>query len=571
MTNIYRKKTAHIINCLIFFLFSILLIIPFVKSGNIFAHSDWGFHANRAEQLFLNLKRGHLFTYIATDTFNHSGSANFLFYPYVFLYPWAFLRFLFNPVIAFYLYIALMFFATMVVAYLCMFAWSKSKTRAFIFAILYNIVPYHLYLTIGNTVLGEAQAYTFLPLVIFGTFFLLEKSHIKMLACGLTLVGYCHIVSVVISLEATLAITILWLIFKHHTISVHLILRLLVNYIKSGIITLILSLGLITPFITEYHGLFRPQSMIGLLINFNQFTQNAISNQVTNSGGIGLILFITLFLGWYKNTSICDQSSYLLGILFSVISTNLFPWHFFNGSKITVVQFPYRYTSIASLFLSFVCSNLLINLISTANFKDTQKLFVPILTCCLMLSCFGSLVMPLERVQLPTTSAHILPKLKNNHKYKALSGLTDTNPKLLNVHNYNNQFDYGITWGETDYWPANAVQHRDYVYSNSGKLNVTPKANQMNYKIWSNGIAKTNLPCVAYKNTVTIVNGKKQSNQTTDGLASVHLRHGWNTISIKFVPPLSFMLSWIISLVGWVILILHTIYYDGLRTNASRQ
>lgn len=549
-----REKTGHFINCIIFLFISAILVLPFIKTGNIFAHSDWGFHAGRVEQIYLNLKRDHLFTYIATDTFNHSGSANFLFYPYVFLYPWALLRFIFNPITAFYLYVMLLFLCTMIIAYFSMYSWSKSKSRAFIFALLYQIVPYHLYLTIGNTVLGEAQAYSFLPLVILGTYFLLEHNQFKMLVCGLTLVGYCHIVSVVISLEAVTAITILWLLLNW-PLAKEKFLTICLKYIQAGLITVVLSIGVMTPFFVDYHGLLRPQSMIGFLINFGQFSQNALSNQVVNNGGIGLILFIALFIGWYKACSQYLMMSYILGVFFSILSTNLFPWHFLNNSIFTVVQFPYRYLSLASVFLSIVGTNIIQNVLSK---KNEQVQLIPYILTIVVISftCLGSLVSPLERIQIPTSTAKVLKALPNDAKYYALSGKNDESPKLLNNNNYYNQFDYGITWGETDYWPVQSVAHRNFVFNESRRRRLTPGANKITYYIYSR--KKQNrylLPCVTYKNTTLEVNSKHQAIHTKNGLITAALNRGVNKIVVSFNPPAVFYISWIVSIIAWCLLI----------------
>lgn len=552
----HNERTGHIINCIIFLFISIIIVLPFIKTGTIFAHSDWGFHSSRVEQIYLNLKRGHLFTYIATDTFNHSGSANFLFYPYVFLYPWALLRFIFSPVTAFYLYVMLLFFCTMIIAYFSMFSWSKSKSRAFIFALLYQVVPYHLYLTIGNTVLGEAQAYSFLPLVIFGTYFLLENNRFKMLVCGLTLVGYCHIVSVVMLLEAMAAITILWLLFNWPVAQQKLV-KICFKYIQAGLITIVLSIGVITPFFFEYNGLFRPQSMIGFLVNFGQFSQNALSNQVVNNGGIGLILFIALFIGWYHVRSQYLMISYILGVFFSILSTNIFPWHFLNDSIFTVVQFPYRYLSIASVFLSIAGTNIVKIILSKKN-KQTKRIPYILTVVVISFTCLGSLVSPLERIQIPTSTAKILKPLPNNAKYHALSGKNDESPKLLNNDNYHTQFNYGITWGETDYWPVQAVIHRNFVFTESNKLHLTPGANKITYHIYSRRTQnRYPIPCVAYRNTILEVNNKRQAIHTKNGLVMSTLNKGMNKTIVSFNPPVFFYISWIVSFIAWCLLIFY--------------
>lgn len=157
-------------------LFSIILIFPFFIAGQLGVHSDWSFHAARVQQIYLNLKHGEFFTFIGTNTFHNVGNGNFLFYPTVFLYPWALLEFVLKPIEAYLVYAWLLLFVTMLVSYFCMFSYSEGNNlQSIFFAIVYTIAPYHLYLIFQNYVLGEAQAYTFLPIVFLGIYKLLYK------------------------------------------------------------------------------------------------------------------------------------------------------------------------------------------------------------------------------------------------------------------------------------------------------------------------------------------------------------------------------------------------------------
>ena len=68
---------------------SIMMVLPFWLSHRIVIFSDFSFHASRVEEIANNLSKGQFFTFIATKTFHHTGVASFLFYPTIFLYPWA--------------------------------------------------------------------------------------------------------------------------------------------------------------------------------------------------------------------------------------------------------------------------------------------------------------------------------------------------------------------------------------------------------------------------------------------------------------------------------------------------
>lgn len=99
-----------------FALLSILLIYPFFRLHQISVFSDWAFHASRAEQIYENSKSGHLVTYIATSTFGNVGTGSFLFYPTVFLYPWAVFRLFVSPITAYMMFLTLFFLRHYVLA-----------------------------------------------------------------------------------------------------------------------------------------------------------------------------------------------------------------------------------------------------------------------------------------------------------------------------------------------------------------------------------------------------------------------------------------------------------------------
>ena len=103
MNRMKNIKTNSIV-LLIFLVITVCMIYPLVATGRIAAQVDWLFHAARVEQIYRNLSEGSLFTYIATSTFQSTGVGSFLFYPVIFIYPWAWLRFITTPIAAYYIW-----------------------------------------------------------------------------------------------------------------------------------------------------------------------------------------------------------------------------------------------------------------------------------------------------------------------------------------------------------------------------------------------------------------------------------------------------------------------------------
>lgn len=141
----HTHKHKKYLAIIIITIFTIIMVFPFLLIKQLGVCSDWSFHAARVQQLYLNLQKGHLFTYIATDTFSKIGMLNFLFYPTVFLYPWVLLKFIFSPVTAYLIYVWLLFLATGLIAFYAMYSFTNGKTRqSLFFAIIYLTAPLSL-------------------------------------------------------------------------------------------------------------------------------------------------------------------------------------------------------------------------------------------------------------------------------------------------------------------------------------------------------------------------------------------------------------------------------------------
>ena len=240
------ERTALLV---IFGLISVVFTSIFIVNGQIALDSDGSFHFSRVEELYQNLKAGSFFTFIATHTFHGSGVGTFLFYPAVFLYPWAGLRFIVDPISAFYIWYGAIIFLTLVIAYYSMVNFSKSRLRAYIFALFYTIASYHLYLGIKNYVLGEFIAYMFVPLVMYGFYEVIwgEPKKWPLLAIGTTALLYSHLLSVAMAVDIMTMLLVIGLIAK-----TSLTWQRVGALLKSVALAFILGAWVIVPFITDY-------------------------------------------------------------------------------------------------------------------------------------------------------------------------------------------------------------------------------------------------------------------------------------------------------------------------------
>lgn len=550
-----------------FAIFSILMIFPIQLNHTISVLSDWSFHASRVEQIFTNLKNGNPFTYIATTTFGKVGSGSFLFYPSILLYPWAFLRFLFSPITSFIIFVCFLFFLTFLISFFCMLSFSnKNYVQSLIFSVVYTIAPYHLYLGIGNYVLGEFIAYTFLPLVFLGVFNIIFGNDKKWrtLAVGMTFILYSHFASAFITCEIIFLIFLITLFINKGIQK-----KRIITILKTIFITVLLASFILVPFFTDYigHNVTSVAKGIPILFGADTFVTSSLTNNASNTGGLGLVLLFTAFFGWIwtKNKKI-EIFAYSLGIFLSIIVTSIVPWKLLQNSPLAAMQFPYRYTSYAIFFLSIVLSSSLSRLLSrfNVNWLNYYQLsclkIAGILFIGLFLYLGSSTDIILRNNGTMTTNNNILTKTNSN---KLKSAYTPTSTSILNNKNYNYQFDYTVLYGETDYYPHKSVSHSKEILKHTAlingkkvEVNPIPRPNKLSYNIKTRKKSSIDLPTIAYNNTKITVNGKNHPFTSSNrGTVKLNAPQGKYKISVYYQPSRAYFIAFYIAIFTWILFI----------------
>lgn len=458
-------KNKYLQDVMIIFSFAMITIFmtyPKIKTGNIEVRSDWSFHGQRAEQIFLNLKRGNFLTFIATDAFQHTGVGNFLFYPNVFLYPWAVLRLFFKPVTAFYCWYGLIMLMTFIVAYFSMKAFSKRRIAAMVFSLSYTLGSYHLCLS--TAVFGEFIAASFLPLAFWAFYEVLFRDDSKWpwLGIGMSLIIYSHVLSVFITSEIMFAIFIMKLIFDKVSKKRFLSLS------KAVGISVLLTLFITIPYLTDFIGKNVTSAQPGIIIvrTLMNVLETSFNNSVSTSG-IGLVLILTAVFGsiWIlKSHSKTLTAIYVLGISLIIVSTGSFPWNVLSDTPLGMIQLTFRYLSYASMFLSVILGLSVNDLYESETFDTTfKKGMVPVLTICIfMLFYVGSHHDSLNALKNSQSQF-----LKNTDTFNQLPGQT-----FVNNSNYDYLLNYPVEYGELDYYPKKARRSTGNVSYNETNLSI---------------------------------------------------------------------------------------------------
>ena len=570
------NRINNLIAVIIFVIMAVGMVMPLIHTGKIAIDIDWWFHSSRVEQIYRNLKAGVPFTYIATSTFGKTGVGSFLFYPDAFMYIWALLRFIYSPVTAYYLWVGIIFFMTLTVSYFCMQSYAHRPLRSFIFAVLYTVAPYHLYLSPVNWVLGEFVAYAFLPLAFLGIYKVLvgDARQWYLLACGIGLIFYCHILSVLLAGEIMAAFLIYRLIKEKG-----MELKRWLALIKAGIVALILALPIIIPLITDFFGkgITGTYSGVRIVQQLGTITADSIGN-VATSGSIGLVLLLVILTGWkWVDRKSLEMPMYIAAVTLLILASSVFPWESFNHTPLTILQLPFRYLSYVILFTSVIGSRGIICLLD--KHFDFVKVEIPVIAMIITaiagtMSYFGSILPMTTKLQnLQANKSLMLQKLKPGQHQVLMN-------KVVMNANYEDQFAYWGSTGTADYYPTSVLQHGhffDYTvsqpqlaltqdkplnnlllrkaYINGRELTVDPIAgpNRLTYKIRLKRQSNVNLPVICYNHTTVKVNGKLVSPSISSrGTVELSLTPGNYQIEVGYQPSRVYFVGLGISLITWI-------------------
>lgn len=567
-------KNKYLQDVMIIFSFAMITIFmtyPKIKTGNILVHSDWSFHGQRAEQIFLNLKRGNFLTFIATDAFQHTGVGNFLFYPNVFLYPWAVLRLFFKPVTAFYCWYGLIMLMTFIIAYFSMKAFSKRRIAAMVFSLSYTLGSYHL--SLSNAIFGEFIAASFLPLAFWAFYEVLFRDDSKWpwLGIGMSLIIYSHVLSVFITSEIMFAIFIMKLIFDKVSKKRFLSLS------KAVGISVLLTLFITIPYLTDFIGKNVTSAQPGIIIvnTLMNVLETSFNNSVSTSG-IGLILILTAVFGsiWIlKSHSKTLAAIYVLGISLIIVSTGSFPWNVLSDTPLGMIQLTFRYLSYASMFLSVILGLSVNDLYESETFDTTFKRgMVPVLTICIFMLFYVGF----HHDSLNALKNSQSQFLKNTDTFNQLSDRT-----FVNNFNYDYLLNYPVKYGELDYYPKKARRSTGNVSYNETnlsiinniavvgrkKIHVSPlcESNKMTYKLHTRKQADVDLPALRYKGSYAELNGKRTTLiNSARGTIKVRTKKGINTITVGYSPSKLYYVGIIISVMTWISLLVLAFYRKGV-------
>ena len=363
---------------------SIPLAMPGIPHGH-----DLEFHCLRIEALVQALRSGQFPVRFSTFPLYGLGYPLSVFYNDIFLYFPALLRMLgFGVTSAYKIYLLSVNVLTVILSYFCFRKLFRSENTALLLTLLYASSAYRLVNLYVRAAAGEYTAQAFLPLLglAFYNIYAEETTARRkmaenglLLAAGPTGFIASHIPIVIMSLFIMVLVCLCLFrkTFRQQT---------LLTLCAAAVLTVLLNLYYIVPFLDYY--LHVPTNISGLVQNGLNIIQqrgaypaqffaffrnvsgdsgNEITERLMLTPGLPLMGLFLWELGRFfsgKKLPGVRRFYLLFAALTLWLSTNLFPWNLFTfrvpfWRYLSQIEFPWRFLTIAVLFLTLLGGEML--------------------------------------------------------------------------------------------------------------------------------------------------------------------------------------------------------------------
>lgn len=353
----------RLLTLLLFLVASLISIYLTELNGHIWSFltmsNDGRFHIMRIEGLAQAMRQGNLTPIVNMSFLGGLGYISNVFYSNLWLYPAAVLRLMGLTITqAFVSFYVLLNFATFLTSFGAFYKASQRYDKSLLFSFVYTLSTYRIFDMVRRFDVGELSTFVFLPIVVLGVYEIFYNNRHQWIYLTIGMVGviYSHALSpVLIGIFIVLV-----MIFRIKTL-VKEPQRILALF-YAGVSSLMLSLAYFMPMLEQMrHTQFKLTN--APLINVSQTEMSwpdllnwSVHNDLYKQN-IGLIMLVTaitipLIIWKIKNVAIRDFA--IIGELLLVMTTNIFPWKFFDKTPLNMIQFPWRFYMIVSILFAIV-------------------------------------------------------------------------------------------------------------------------------------------------------------------------------------------------------------------------
>ncbi|MCM1569562.1 MAG: YfhO family protein [Roseburia sp.] len=384
-----------------------LCSIPLFSEGLVLG-DDIHYHLTRIEGIYQGLRGGEFPVRINSMQNAGFGNLSATMYPQLFLYPAALLRLLGMPLIGCYkALLTAVNIATAFCAYLGARGITKSHKMAMTAACLYTFAGYRLSNIYFRGALGETLAMVFLPIVLWGVYEVLwgDRKNWPVLMLGVTGVVQSHVLSLEMILVFGVLEFVCWLFLgpvgeKLSRIGAGLL---------AAVVTVLLNAGFLVPFLyfsgEELQCFYIPNELrshvlyISQMFSFFSVPEGGTQSLGTTQGEMPLSVGGILLLGSVLSVlwlTIKEKDKVLTkgegvgkhcliyGVFALLLCTWVFPWEQllsleWFGRVTASLQFPWRFLSLATLFLTIASAVAIVGFGEERNARWLYGFFVLVL------------------------------------------------------------------------------------------------------------------------------------------------------------------------------------------------
>ena len=516
-----------------------LLFCAFIATYPSFLNSyfkitmDGQIHFIRFEEIAQAFKAGHFPPLVNFMGFGHWGNAFTGMYPWIsglfFIIP----RIVFtNPIHAIMIGYFLVNLFTLINAYFLSRELTKKYYWQLLGTLLYEFNTYHLCVLYGRDALGEALAYTFLPLVFLGCIQIWnnKKVGILTLALGMGMTANSHVITMAFTCLFIVIIEIFRIFGRKITLKE--VVRFIYAALITGLIACFSLLNMLT--LMQSNELLTPGKGLSQVITsemFDAMLNNSISDNFSRSWNIGIIAFIMLlFLTFQLFTKKEGTWKYwTLGAWAVLIST--FSWipysNFVVNSFFGNIQFLGRLNSFVVVFL----------VIATVLYFDkygaklSEKTTFYVISALMMLTCiFGC-----ATYQTQLNDNPIRYYITKENYYSTINDAT------------NAQHDYMITKNNKE-----VISQKVLDETPKSLKTVDSNFNSLILSFNEKNGQKVTLPFMLYNgiNYQVKVNGENIRNFNSGQVLSIKSRTGRNIVKVTSSPSALNIFTFVISMIS---------------------
>ena len=261
------------------------------------------------------------------------------------------------------IFIIIINFATTLITYYSAKHIFKSKEKAWITTLMYVMATYRLGDIFVRAALGEIIAFAFLPLVLAGLYEIIIGDNKKwwLICFGIWGLINSHIISSALILICIMLICIMNVkrIFADK--------KRLKSLFIAGTISVIFAVAYAIPYFEQKRS---DDFKMDVYDNSFYLYDHASSLQELlgeDLEGFGekLLIFKCKKLNYKENPFIIQ--CFILGIISLILSTQLMPWN--NMAFLQIIQFPFRFSMLTTLFMSFVIGYVVSEVFETRDAK----------------------------------------------------------------------------------------------------------------------------------------------------------------------------------------------------------